>query len=329
MDESLTRPLPSAAASSSRCRPTSEAAGERSRPFVRAPGPLALPVPLRRHGRAGDVPVPRPAACRGRLPVHQRKFTRREGGGMWKLTPRALMRCLACKHSRLRQRYRAVLSSFRKHLSYSNVIATAALFIALGRYLVCGDPSRQRRCREQQPPQRRHAKQQRAQQGHPRSDAPSPRPETQRPRRRSGEGERARPRFRVLRMRSASAEQPPRTSACGVPPTRSLKAGVCIERGQPPGRLASSGRRAPVTTPVVGSRPWPQLDRFARTTARLARGGEWTSSVYRNPDNGMDPFDQLEAVVLSGGRRRRATTASTSPSSTPSAASLCRVIRAP
>ena len=44
-----------------------------------------------------------------------------------------------------------------------------------------------------------------------------------------------------------------------------------------------------------------QLDRFAGRVARSAPSGEWTSSVYRNPGNGPDPFDQLEAVVLTGG----------------------------
>ena len=38
----------------------------------------------------------------------------------------------AARISRALPRYKAVLSSFRKRLSYSNVTATAALFIALG-----------------------------------------------------------------------------------------------------------------------------------------------------------------------------------------------------
>jgi hypothetical protein len=40
-----------------------------------------------------------------------------------------------------------------------------------------------------------------------------------------------------------------------------------------------------------------QLDRFAGTRP-LSPAGEWTSSVYRNPDNGAELTDQLEAVVL-------------------------------
>jgi hypothetical protein len=44
----------------------------------------------------------------------------------------------------------------------------------------------------------------------------------------------------------------------------------------------------------------PQLASFAETRP-LSPEGEWTSNIYRNPDNGADPFDELEAVVLSGG----------------------------
>ncbi len=43
-----------------------------------------------------------------------------------------------------------------------------------------------------------------------------------------------------------------------------------------------------------------QLDRFRVCADRSADQGEWTSSVYRNPDNGLNAFDQLEAVVLTG-----------------------------
>ena len=44
-----------------------------------------------------------------------------------------------------------------------------------------------------------------------------------------------------------------------------------------------------------------QLDRFLRSNGPLSAQGEWTSNVYRNPDNGADLFEQLEAVVLTGG----------------------------
>src|SRR5215203_3139270 len=41
-----------------------------------------------------------------------------------------------------------------------------------------------------------------------------------------------------------------------------------------------------------------QLDRFLRGGGSVSDQGEWTSSVYRNTDNGMNPSDQLEAVLL-------------------------------
>jgi hypothetical protein len=43
----------------------------------------------------------------------------------------------------------------------------------------------------------------------------------------------------------------------------------------------------------------PQLDRFAQS--HLLASSEWTSSVYRNPGNGENPFDQLETVLLDDG----------------------------
>jgi hypothetical protein len=43
----------------------------------------------------------------------------------------------------------------------------------------------------------------------------------------------------------------------------------------------------------------PELDRFARSHGPLAQP-EWTGSVYRNPDNGPNAFDELEAVLLGG-----------------------------
>ena len=47
---------------------------------------LALPIPLRRHGWQGHVQIPRPATFGGRLPLHQWKLARREGGGSGRLT---------------------------------------------------------------------------------------------------------------------------------------------------------------------------------------------------------------------------------------------------
>ena len=77
------------------------------------------------------------------------------------------------------------------------------------------------------------------------------------------------------------------------------KAGVCIETSAraPIGFLAAistcdnAGRGLPTM---------PQLDAYARSRGPLPQP-EWTASVYRNPANGPNPFDELETVVLSEG----------------------------
>ena len=83
------------------------------------------------------------------------------------------------------------------------------------------------------------------------------------------------------------------------PPDTVARAGVCIERSAraPDGLLGASdvcdaAGRALVTM--------PQLDRFARVNGPLP-SKEWTASVYRNPANGSTDVEQLEAVVLDGG----------------------------
>jgi hypothetical protein len=78
------------------------------------------------------------------------------------------------------------------------------------------------------------------------------------------------------------------------------KAGVCIETTIRP----VDGFFGATSTCDGARRGLPtmaQLDRFAVLSGPLSAAGEWTASVYRNPDNGSDPFDQLEAVVLTGG----------------------------
>jgi hypothetical protein len=77
------------------------------------------------------------------------------------------------------------------------------------------------------------------------------------------------------------------------------QAGVCIERsGRPPtGFLGASsicdsmGRGIPTLA---------QLDRFARSQGPLTTEGEWTASVYLYASGGSS-FDELEALVVSGG----------------------------
>ena len=74
------------------------------------------------------------------------------------------------------------------------------------------------------------------------------------------------------------------------------RAGVCIEESQRP----SDGFFGASLTCDNAGRALPsmaQLDRFAGTR-QLSPAGEWTSSVYRNPANGADPAEQLEAIVL-------------------------------
>lgn len=77
------------------------------------------------------------------------------------------------------------------------------------------------------------------------------------------------------------------------------KAGVCIEAAarSPDGFLGAVDQCDQAGRGLV---TMAQLDRFARTSGPLP-DREWTSSVYRNPDNGVTPVEQLEAVVLGGG----------------------------
>lgn len=78
------------------------------------------------------------------------------------------------------------------------------------------------------------------------------------------------------------------------------KAGVCIESSPhpPDGFLGATnicdqvGRGLPTM---------PQLDRLARSQGPLSAQGEWTASVYVYATGGGTTFDELEALVLSGG----------------------------
>jgi hypothetical protein len=77
------------------------------------------------------------------------------------------------------------------------------------------------------------------------------------------------------------------------------KAGFCIETmtRAPSGfvtavNVCDGAGRALVT--------FAELDLYARSNGPLPQA-EWTASVYRNPDNGPTAVEQLEAVLLSGG----------------------------
>jgi hypothetical protein len=191
-----------------------------------------------------------------------------------------------------------VLSAFRKHLSYSNVTATAALFVALGGTsyaLVRVDSDdvvnnslrsadlRNNSVRSNDIRDRGV----RARDLRPNSIGAGVVKE-------SGLGRVPRA-GNAERVGGATAQE----LRVRCPADTAVKAGVCIELSAhpPDGFLGATnvcdnaGRGLP---------SMPQLDRFWRARGPLSAQGEWTSSVYRNPANGMNFFDQLEAVVLSG-----------------------------
>ncbi len=191
-----------------------------------------------------------------------------------------------------------MLSAFRKHLSYSNVTATAALFVALGgtSYALIRVDSddivnnslrsadlrnndvRSRDIRDGTI---------RARDVRPNSLGGRVVKESALGRvPRAGDAE---------RVGGATAQE----LRVRCPVDTIAKAGVCIEQNvhQVDGFFGATS-----TCDAVG-RGLPtmaQLDRFAVLNGPLSAAGEWTSSVYRNPDNGSNAFDQLEAVVLTG-----------------------------
>jgi hypothetical protein len=76
------------------------------------------------------------------------------------------------------------------------------------------------------------------------------------------------------------------------------RAGVCVETAtrSPDGFLGAINHCDQAGRGLV---TMPQLDAFLRSSGPLAQP-EWTASVYRNTGNGPNPFDELEAVLLSG-----------------------------
>jgi hypothetical protein len=76
------------------------------------------------------------------------------------------------------------------------------------------------------------------------------------------------------------------------------RAGVCIETSPRPadGFLGATDRCDQLGRGLV---TMPQLDRFARTRGPLPQA-EWTGSVYRHSANGPTAVEQLETVVLDG-----------------------------
>jgi hypothetical protein len=191
-----------------------------------------------------------------------------------------------------------VLSSFRQRLSYSNVTATVALFIALGgtSYAVIrvdsGDVVDNSLRSADMRDNSVRGRDIRDRTLHGRDVRPN------------GLGGGAVKESSLGRVPlAADAERVGGSMASDLrvrcPADTTARAGVCIEEAGRP----SSGFHGATSTCDNAGRGLPtmaELNRFGGTHP-LSPAGEWTSSVYRNPDNGADPFDQLEAVVLSGG----------------------------
>jgi hypothetical protein len=77
------------------------------------------------------------------------------------------------------------------------------------------------------------------------------------------------------------------------------KAGVCIETTahSPDGFVGAVDQCSRAGRELIAM---AELDLYARSNGPLPQP-EWTASVYRNPDNGPTAVEQLEAVVLHGG----------------------------
>jgi hypothetical protein len=191
-----------------------------------------------------------------------------------------------------------VISSLRKHLSYSNLTATAALFIALGgtSYAVLRVDSRdvvnnslrsadvrnnslRSRDMRDRTLRARDLRRDALGGGVIKESALGQVP-------RAAEAERVGGlTAQELRLRCPS-DTVPRGAVCfersGRAPTDFLGASNICD---------SAGRALPTM---------PQLDGFARSQGPLTPGGEWTASVYLYAAGGPT-FDELEALVLSGG----------------------------
>jgi hypothetical protein len=82
------------------------------------------------------------------------------------------------------------------------------------------------------------------------------------------------------------------------PPDTLAKAGICIEtstRGTD-GFVGAVDQCSRAGRQLTGM---AELDLYARSNGPLPQA-EWTADVYRNPDNGPTAVEQLEAVVLQG-----------------------------
>ena len=77
-----------------------------------------------------------------------------------------------------------------------------------------------------------------------------------------------------------------------------MTAGICVETAErgPAGFLTALNNCDQAGRGLI---TMPQLDPFARSRGPLPQP-EWTASVYRNTSNGPSDVEQLEAVVLRG-----------------------------
>ena len=192
-----------------------------------------------------------------------------------------------------------MLTSPRKHLSYSNVAATVALFVALGGtpYAVVSIDSHDVADNSLRSADLRN--------NSVRSKDVRNRTLQARDLRRDGLGGGVIKEGALgLVPRAADAERVGGATAQELrvrcPAETVATAGVCIERTA---RSADGffGAMSACDNAKRGLPTMPQLDRFAVLNGPLSAQAEWTSSVYRNAGNGSNPSDQLEAVVLSGG----------------------------
>ena len=198
--------------------------------------------------------------------------------------------------------YVAVLSSLRKRLSYSNVTATLALFIALGgtSYAVLNVDSGDVVNNSLRSADLRN--------NSVRSRDVRDRTLRGRDLKRNGLGGGAIKESTLERVPLAdNAERVGGATASDLrvhcPVGTIARTGACIEESDRP-PAGFYGATSVCDNAGRGLPTMAQLERFVGARP-LSPAGEWTSSVYRNTDNGPDPFDQLEAVVLivGGGAR--------------------------
>jgi hypothetical protein len=191
-----------------------------------------------------------------------------------------------------------VLSSIRKHLSYSNVTATAALFIALGgtSYAVIRIDSRDVVNNSLRSTDVRN--------NSLRSRDIRDRTLRARDLRRNALGGDVVKESALGQVpRAAEAERVGGLTASELhvrcPSDTLAKGGVCLEQNaRPP--TGFFGASSTCDNAGRGLPTMPQLDRFAGSQGPLTSAGEWTASVYLYAAGGPT-FDELEALVLSGG----------------------------